>query len=96
MENAFAKFLDEEALADKLSPDTLQAILERHIWNNRDHIAIDDLWDLMATNVYMQRLRNKSVLLDCVRDGVPEAKFGYANSYTADSQDQYQNLRLWR
>ena len=94
VENTFAKFLEEEALADKLSPDALQAILERHIWPNRDHIAIDDLWELMAAHVYMQRLRNKSVLLDCVREGVPEAKFGYAESYTAESQDQYQNLRF--
>ena len=94
VENTFAKFLEEEALADKLSPDALQAILERHIWTNRDHVAIDDLWELMAAHVYMQRLRNKSVLLDCVREGVPEAKFGYAESYTAESQDQYQNLRF--
>ena len=92
VDQAFAKFLEEEALADKLSPDALQAILERHIWANRDHIAIDDLWDLMTANVYMQRLRNKSVLLDCVREGVPESKFGYAKGYSADSQDQYQNL----
>ena len=92
VENTFARFLEEEALADKLSPDALQAILGRHIWTNRDHVAIDDLWDLMAANVYMQRLRNKSVLLDCVREGVPESKFGYAKGYSADSQDQYQNL----
>ena len=94
VENAFAKFLDEEALADKLSPDALHTILERHIWNRLDHIGIDDLWDLLAANVYMQRLRNKSVLLACVREGVPEAKFGYAERYTADSQDQYENLRF--
>ena len=93
LESAFTKFLEEEALADKLSPDALQAILERHIWSNRDHIAIDDLWELMAANVYMPRLRNKGVLLDCVREGVPEAKFGYAQSYTADSDEQYENLR---
>ena len=91
VENAFAKFLDEEALADKLSPDALHTILERHIWNRLDHIGIDDLWDLLAANVYMQRLRNKSVLLACVREGVPEAKFGYAERYTTDSQE-YRNL----
>ena len=91
VENTFAKFLEEEALADKLSPDALHGILDRHIWTNRDHIAIDDLWDLMTANIYMQRLRNKSVLLDCVREGVPEATFGYAESYTADTQE-YRNL----
>ena len=94
IENAFAKFLEEEALADKLSPDALQAILERHVWTSnqyQDHIAIDDLWNLMSANVYMQRLRDKSVLLACVREGVPEATFGYAESYTADTQE-YKNL----
>ena len=94
VEKAFDKFLEEEALADKLSPDALHTILERHIWTNRYHIAIDDLWDMMAANVYLQRLRNKSVLLDCVREGVPESKFGYAERYTAESKDQYQNLRF--
>ncbi len=94
VEKTFAKFLEEEALADKLSPNALQSILDRYIWDSHDHIAIDDLWNLMSTNIYMPRLRDKSVLLACVRQGVPESKFGYAESHTADSDDQYQNLRF--
>ena len=95
VESAFAKFLDEEALADKISPDALQSILERFVWPSaqyQDHIGVDDLWHLMTANVYMQRLRNKSVLMACVRAGVSDSKFGYAESYTAESEDQYQNL----
>ena len=97
VESASAKFLEEEALADKISPDVLQSILERFVWSSaqyQDHIGVDDLWDLMTANVYMQRLRNKSVLLACVRAGVSDSKFGYAENYTAETEDQYQNLRF--
>ena len=86
VENAFAKFIEEEALVETLSPVALDAMLSQYIWNSdRDHLGIDDLWDMMNANVYMHRLRNKNVLIDCIRRGVPEAKFGYAEGYDANA-----------
>lgn len=96
VESAFDKFIEEEALVDSLSPVPLDAMLQQYIWNSdRDHVSVDDLWDMMTSNVYMHRLRNKSVLTDCVRRGVPEATFGYAEGYQpyADA-DQYTDMRF--
>ncbi len=96
VESAFAKFIEEEALVDSLSPAALHAMLDQYIWNSgRDHIGIDELWDMMTANVYMHRLRNKSVLIDCIERGVPEAKFGYAEGYNPNADaDQYNDIRF--
>ena len=96
IESAFDKFIEEEALVDSLSPVALDAMLQRYIWNsNRDHLSVDDLWDMMTANVYMHRLRNKNVLTDCVRRGVPEATFGYAEGYQPNADtDQYTGMRF--
>ena len=96
VESAFAKFIEEEALVETLSPDALGAMLNQYIWNSdRDHVSVEQLWDMMASYVYMHRLRNKSVLVDCIRLGVPESKFGYAEGYDADADtNQYRGMRF--
>ena len=85
IESAFAKFIEEEALVASLSPAALQAMLQQYIWKSNDHITIEQLWDIMTANVYMHRLTDKAVLVDCIRRGVPEAAFGYAQGYNADA-----------
>ena len=96
VESAFGKFVEEEALVETLSPDALGAMLNQYIWNSdRDHVSVEQLWDMMTSNVYMHRLRNKNVLIDCIRRGVPESKFGYAEGYDANADtDQYRGMRF--
>ena len=96
VEAAFAKFVEEEALVESISSDALGAMLSEYIWkSDRDHVSVDDLWDMMTANVYMHRLRNKNVLIDCIRRGVPESKFGYAEGYDANADtDQYRDMRF--
>ena len=84
VEGAFQKFIQEELLVDAISPIALVRVLERYVWshqNYRDHIPIDKLWELMTGNVYLHRLRNRDVLLQCITQGVSESKFGYATGY---------------
>ena len=72
-------------LIEKISPSKLDRTLREYVWNNPNygnHIKIDDLWSLLATHVYLPRLRNIGVLLECIKQGVPEKAFGYAKSYT--------------
>ena len=71
-------------------------MLNQYIWNSdRDHVSVEQLWDMMTSNVYMHRLRNKNVLIDCIRRGVPESKFGYAEGYDANADtDQYRGMRF--
>ena len=91
--SAFDKLLAEEALADVISPSALATMLDRYIWNNpqyEEHIDIDRLWDTMASNVYVHRLRDKSVLVSCIRSGAELCAFGYA---PAASEGFYPDLR---
>ena len=90
-ESAFRKLIEQEALVEKISPATLSTALDRYIWNNSDRIPVDALWEVMANNVYMHRLRRKSVLLACVREGVQSGAFGHAESVAEDGA--LQNLK---
>ena len=91
---AFATFIKQEALVESISPISLVSMLTQYVWKNeayRDHIGIDTLWELMINNVYMHRLRNKTVLMDCIKQGVPDRNFGYAGGYHSE---EYQDLRF--
>ena len=87
IQSAFNKFIEEEALVEIISPSALANMLDQYVWNNEtycDHIGIDALWEMMTNNVYLHRLRNKRVLTTCIKQGVNERKFGYAESHYND------------
>ncbi len=87
---AFDRFLEDEALVDAISPASLTSMLEQYIWKGEDgdeHLSVDTLWDLLTRNVYMHRLRDRSVLDACIRQGVEQGDWGYANSYEGDRYD---------
>lgn len=91
--SAFTKFIEEEALVENMSSSSLANLLNQYVWNNenyRDHIGINELWDMMTRCVYLPRLRNKGVLLNCIEQGVPNGTFGYAESY---ENDTYHGIR---
>ena len=93
---AFRRFGDDEALVETISPTALASLLHEFVWGNgvnpEDHIGVDALWDILTSNVYMHRLRNRSVLQRAITQGVPEGAFGYASGYQTDTN--YQNLRF--
>ena len=92
--NAFDKFIRDEALVEHISPAALATMLKQYVWNNsnyRDHISIDGLWDMMTSYLYMHRLRSRAVLQQCIEQGVPNGAFGYAESY---AEDQYEGMRF--
>ena len=93
---AFRRFGDDEALVETISPTALASLLHGFVWGNganpQDHIGVDALWDMLTSNVYMHRLRNRSVLHRAIAQGVPEGAFGYASGYQTDTN--YQNLRF--
>ena len=93
VDSAFDKLLTEEALADIISPTALSTMLNQYVWNNpqyEEHIDIDTLWEIMASSVYMHRLRDKSVLAACIMAGTETRAFGYA---PVRSEDRYLDLR---
>ncbi len=91
---AFDKLIEREELVEKIAPSQLANMLERYIWKNdqyRDHIDIDTLWNIMASSVYMHRLRDKSVLAECIAEGVAQSNFGTASRVSDDGS--YEDLR---
>lgn len=96
IDNAFAKFIADEALVEHISPAALATMLKQYVWNNPNHqyhISIDVLWDMMTSYIYMHRLRGRSVLQACIEQGVPNGAFGYAESYDGDGE-QYAGMRF--
>ena len=75
----FSKLVEEEALVESITPAALDSMLQQYAWNREDtshHIGIDPLWDLLTNNVYLHRLKDKSVLLECIVRGVEQGSFG--------------------
>ena len=93
--SAFDRFIEEEALVEKISPASLARLLQERVWGTPaygDHVAVDALWEMLASYVYMPRLRNRTVLQQCIEEGVVAGAFGYARDYNADT-GEYRGLR---
>ena len=69
---------------EAISPASLTSMLRQYVWNNQngeEYLGVNALWDLMTSNVYMHRLRDRTVLDNCIRRGVEQGDFGYAEHY---------------
>ena len=92
--SALDKLVENEALIDSVTPSALANMLKRYVWPNnsyKDHVDVDALWDMMTSNVYMLRLRNRNVLETCIEHGVRSGEFGVAEGYS-ESDGKYSNL----
>ena len=88
------KFIEDDAIVTKIAPEILAGKLQQYVWSSdtyQDHIDIDRLWELMAQNVYLPRLRDRNVLATCIKDGVEAGIFGYARTY---QDGDYRNFRF--
>lgn len=90
--SALETFRKEEALLDALNPGTLEGMLQRYYWDDRDHVQVKELWDALTQNVHMFRLSNRTVLEQCIIAGVAEGRFGYAEGH--DGNEYQGNLRF--
>ncbi len=91
---AFRKLIAEEAVVETIAPKALATMLEQRIWSSPsygEHIAIDSLWDLVSSNVYLHRLRHHQVLNTAIDAGVLEGAFGRAAEYDSGAAT-YQDL----
>ena len=88
------KLIDDDAIVTKIALEIFAAKLQQYVWSSdayQDHIEIDTLWELMARNVYMPRMRDRSVLSTCIREGITAGTFGYASAY---EDTDYRNFRF--
>ena len=92
---AFSRFIEEEALVEKISPASLARLLQERVWGTSiygDHIDVNALWEMLTSYVYLPRLRNRSVLHLCIEEGVVAGAFGYARDFNPDT-GEYRGLR---
>ena len=94
-DNAVKRFATDELLVESLAPDALNRRLQERSWkgnNPRDHVTVDELWDLLTRNVHLGlRLRNRQVLEQCLTEGIRAGVFGRADGYDA-ANGEYRNL----
>ena len=89
------RFIEEEALVEKISPAALARILQKHVWGTPtygDHIDVNSLWEMLTSYIYLPRLRNQRVLQQCIEEGVTAGAFGYARDYYSET-DEYRGIR---
>lgn len=88
------QFIADDTVIKKIDPSVFSGKLQQYIWSSdtyQEHIEIDTLWELMAQNVYMPRLRDRGVLSTCIKEGILTGTFGFAHAYT---DGDYVNFRF--
>ena len=88
------QFITDDTIIKEIAPSVFSEKLQQYIWRNntfKDHIEIDTLWEFIVQNVYMPRLRDRSVLSTCIKEGVLAGTFGFAHEYT---DGDYVNFRF--
>lgn len=96
-ERACRRLLREELLVTKLAGTRLRMELDRiPLWRG-DHVTVRQLIEDFARYLYLPRLRDPSVLVEAVRDGVAllswaQDSFAYADDFDEKNQ-RYRGLR---
>ena len=88
------QFIADDIVIKKMTHSVFAEKLQQYIWSNnayQEHIEIDTLWELMAQNVYMPRLRDRGVLSTCIKDGILAGTFGFAHAY---ADEDYVNFKF--
>jgi len=64
------RLLRDEGMITLWSPATLRIELDRWLWQDQPHLSIKQLWQYLASYLYLPRLRDREVLLEAIRQGV--------------------------
>jgi uncharacterized protein len=85
---ASRRLLRDEELITTWSPATLCIELERWLWKDKDHLSVKQLWEYLASYLYLPRLRDQQVLLDAISKGTGDLMwkeyFAYASAVRED------------
>ena len=94
---ASRKAIYESELLDTYAATNLRLeALDKFLWRDTNHIDLKRLWEYLTQYLYLPRLKNQSVLLEAVRDGVTSTvwadNFAYAEGFD-DVKGKYLGLR---
>jgi hypothetical protein len=93
---ASRKLNGKEMLITSLAALRLRYELDRALWADHEHVGIKQLWEYLATYLYLPRLRDERVLLEAISGGVAQPTwesetFAYAEGWD-DAQGRYRGL----
>jgi len=83
VERASRRLVRDEELITQWSPATLRIELDRWLWKDQQHLLVKQLWEYLASYLYLPRLRNESVLIDAIRSGVGSLTWGDYFAYAS-------------
>ena len=83
VERASRRLVRDEELITQWSPATLRIELDRWLWKEQQHLSVKQLWEYLASYLYLPRLRNESVLIDAIRSGVGSLTWGDYFAYAS-------------
>jgi predicted AAA+ superfamily ATPase len=94
---AAKKLRTEELLLSSFAPTRLRMELDRLLWRDGNHVPVNQLVEDFAKYVYLPRLKDPSVLLKSISDGVSLLTWAQDGVGLADSFDavaaRYRGLR---
>lgn len=87
---ASKKLKREGQLVTEWSASNLRLELDKWLWRNQQHLGVKQLWDYLATYLYLPRLRDDKVLIETIRQGVGsitwQENFAYADHVREDGR----------
>ena len=94
---ASKKLKSDELLITSFAATRLRMELDRVLWRDGNHVAIKQLAEDFARYLYLPRLKDSSVLLGAIRDGIAlltweQDAFAFADSFDEDA-GRYRGLR---
>ncbi len=95
-DRAMRKLRQSAYLVEAWSPDILRMELDKHLWRDRDHVGLKQLWEYLSNYCYLPRLRDHEVLLAAVRDGIARADAPFAYATQVTSEGYYNGLTYKR
>lgn len=92
------KLQGEEHFFSKFAGERLRIELDSHLWAQRDHVSVGELWEWFPRYLYLPRLRSPSVLENAVIHGATkriaaDETFAVAEAWD-DQRKRYVGLRL--
>lgn len=90
------KLVSDEGLLTELGPARLDRELQKYIWKDNPHIALNELWDYLNRYNYLPRIKNREVLIKAVQAAVSSmvpGPFAYAERWD-ESSERYLGLLI--
>ena len=88
---ASQRMVSTELLITRWSPALLKMELDRWFWKGRNHVPARQVWNAMCAYSYLPRLRDESVLVESIQDGLTSADY-FAYATGVSPQDRYEGL----